>query len=169
MLRVAMEKCSASSNVHYFIADAENIPVKTGVVDVAIFSGILHHLENPQIVIKDTIRSLAPRGRFLGIENNASAFRFIFDALMRINRLWNEKADEQHFIMTGRQLDRWFTEAGVSVKTWTSIFLPPHVLNCLSTRRVESLIRATDLVCQHVPWLRLQGGLILFAGSASKG
>ena len=27
--------------VHYFIADAENIPVKSGLVDAAIFSGIL--------------------------------------------------------------------------------------------------------------------------------
>ena len=126
MVRIALEKrdqCADSSNVHYFIADAENIPVKAGLIDVAMFSGILHHLENPHIVIKDTIRTLASHGRFLGIENNSSAFRFIFDFLMRLKRLWNEKAHEEHFIMNRHELERWFREAGVSIKTWTSIFL----------------------------------------------
>ena len=56
--------------------------MKSGVIDVAIFSGILHHLENQQIVIADIVRTLVSGGRFLGIENNSSAFRFIFDFLM---------------------------------------------------------------------------------------
>ena len=167
MVRIALEKrdqSSGSSNVHYFIADAENIPVKSGLIDVAIFSGILHHLENPPIVIKDTIRTLLSDGRFLGIENNSSAFRFIFDFLMRMKRLWNEKAHEEHFIMNHHELERWFRDAGVSVKTWTSIFLPPHMLNFFRVPRAEWLIRMTDAICQRLPWVHLQGGLILFSG-----
>ena len=85
MVRIAQEKRDHGAHartVHYFIGDAENIPVKSGVIDVAIFSGILHHLENQQIVIADTVRTLVSGGRFLGIENNSSAFRFIFDFLM---------------------------------------------------------------------------------------
>lgn len=143
MVRIALEKrdqCAGSGNIHYFIADAENIPVKSGLIDVAVFSGILHHLENPQIVIKDTIRTLVPGGRFLGIENNSSAFRFIFDLLMRMKRLWNEKAHQEHFIMNHRELERWFKEAGVFVKTWTSIFLPPHILNFFRAQRAEWLM-----------------------------
>ena len=138
--------------------------MKAGLIDVAIFSGILHHLENPHIVIKDTIRTLASHGRFLGIENNSSAFRFIFDFLMRLKRLWNEKAHEEHFIINRRELERWFREAGVSIKTWTSIFLPPHLLNFFRARQAERLIRVTDAFCQRLPWVHLQGGLILFSG-----
>ena len=167
MVRIALEKRDRgadSGNVHYFIADAENIPVKAGLIDVAIFSGILHHLENPHIVIKDTMRTLASHGRFLGIENNSSAFRFIFDFLMRLKRLWNEKAHEEHFIISRRELERWFREAGVSIKTWTSIFLPPHLLNFFRARQAERLIRVTDAFCQRLPWVHLQGGLILFSG-----
>lgn len=45
MVRTAMRKRDSSgealSHVHYFIADAENIPVRSACVDVAIFSGIL--------------------------------------------------------------------------------------------------------------------------------
>ena len=125
--------------------------MKSGVIDVAIFSGILHHLENQQIVIADTVRTLVSGGRFLGIENNSSAFRFIFDFLMRRKRLWNEKAHEAHFIVNRKELQRWFGQA-------------PHLLNFFHVARVEWLIRATDAVCQRLPWLNLQGGLILFAG-----
>ena len=139
--------------------------MKSGLVDAAIFSGILHHLENPHIVIKDTIRTLVSDGRFFGIENNSSAFRFIFDFLMRMKRLWNEKAHEEHFIMNHHELERWFREAGVSVTTWTSIFLPPHILNFFRAQRAEWLIRVTDAICQRLPWVRLQGGLILFSGT----
>jgi hypothetical protein len=138
--------------------------VKSGIIDVAVFSGILHPLENPHIVIKDTIRALVPGGRFLGIENNSSAFRFIFDFLMRMKRLWNEKAHVEHFTISRHELDRWFKEAGVSVKIWTSIFLPPHILNFFSVQRAEWLIRMTDAICVRLPWLHLQGGLILFSG-----
>jgi ubiquinone/menaquinone biosynthesis C-methylase UbiE/uncharacterized protein YbaR (Trm112 family) len=167
MVQIALEKNDHSAyarNCHYFIADAENIPVKSGLIDVAIFSGILHHLENPQIVIRDTVRTLVSDGRFLGIENNSSAFRFIFDFLMRRKRLWNEKAHEEHFIISRRELELWFREAGASVKTWTSIFLPPHLLNFFRGPRVEWLIRVTDAMCQRLPWVQLQGGLILFSG-----
>ena len=116
-------------------------------------------------MIKDTIRTLVSDGRFFGIENNSSAFRFIFDFLMRMKRLWNEKAHEEHFIINHHELERWFTEAGVSVTTWTSIFLPPHILNFFRAQRAEWLIRVTDAICQRLPWVRLQGGLILFSGT----
>jgi hypothetical protein len=114
-------------------------------------------------VIKEAIRALVPDGRCLGIENNSSAFRFIFDFFMRIKRVWNEKAHEEHFIIKRDELERWFNEAGISVKTGTSIFLPPHLLNFLSSQKAERLIRMTDAVCRALPWVRLQGGLILFS------
>ena len=167
MVRIALEKRdqAKATNIHYFIGDAENIPVRSSSIDLAVFSGILHHVQSPGLVIKETIRTLAAHGRFLGIENNASAFRAIFDLLMRLNRLWNEKANDDHFIMNHRELKRWFSDAGVSAKTWTSIFLPPHALNLLPASQVKRTIRLTDQFCQRLPWLREQGGLILFSGS----
>ena len=83
---------------------------------------------------------------------------------MRRRRLWNEKAHEEHFIINRKELQGWFGQAGASVRTWTTIFLPPHFLNFFRVPRVEWLIRATDAMCQRLPWLNLQGGLILFAG-----
>ncbi len=168
MVRTAISKRArigpSASHVHYFVADAENIPTRSSCAEVAIFSGILHHVENPEVVIRELSRVLLPGGRFLGNENNRSAFRPMFDLLMRINKLWNEKAHEEHFIMSCRELDRWFADVGISAEVWTSVFLPPHLFNLFSAEGAERLLRASDSISRAIPWFRMQGGLVLFCG-----
>lgn len=171
MVRTAVAKRDAlpgSEHVEYFVADAENIPLKDGTADMVVFSGILHHVENPGRVIAEALRVLKPGGRYWGLENNRSAMRPLFDLLMRVSKIWNEKAHEDHFIMSGREIRQWLSEAvagsGVSSEVWTSVFLPPHFFNLLSPEKAESLLVASDALMQRVPWLRDQGGLVLFTG-----
>ncbi len=166
MVRTAASKSRALSirNVHYFIADAEAIPVRSVSVDSAVLSGILHHVERPQNVLRETLRTLRPGGRFWGLENNRSIFRPIFDALMRLRKLWNEKAHEENFIMTEAQVGGWIEAAGGAARTWTSTFLPPHIFNLLKPAGAESLLRFTDHLFRTFPWIRRQGGLLLFEG-----
>ena len=169
MVRTAMRKRDsggeALAHLYYFVADAENIPIRTASIDVAVFSGILHHVENPGTVVREVARALVPGGRYIGSENNRSAFRPLFDALMRVNRLWNEKAHEEHFVLTGRELRRWTRDAGLSSTVWTSVFAPPHLFNLASVNAAERLLESTDSVGRAIPWLRHQGGLVLFAGA----
>lgn len=153
------------ANVHYFVADAENIPVRDDVADVAILSGILHHVSHPERVIAETVRALKPGGRFIGVENNRTAFRPVFNLLMRLSRLWNEKAHPEHFLISERELRRWFAEAGVSGEVWTSVFLPPHVFNLLGAEGATRWLRATDGFARHIPWLAREGGLVVFCSS----
>lgn len=168
MVRTAMRKRDGDgerlSHLHYFVADAENIPVRSSCVDVAIFSGILHHVENPDIAVREVARTLVPGGRYMGSENNRSAFRPLFDALMRLKRLWNEKAHEEHFVITERELRRWTREAGLTSTVWTSVFAPPHLFNLASVELAEDFLKVTDSLARAIPWLRRQGGLVLFSG-----
>ena len=81
-----------------------------------------------------------------------------------MKRPWNEKAHEEHFIMNHHELEWWFSEDGGSCKDLDQYFLPPHVLNFFRAQRAQG-IRVTDAICPHLPWVRLQGGLILFSGT----
>ena len=173
MVRAALRDRDAAGgrldHLEYFVADAENIPVRDGVADAALFSGILHHVARPDVVVQEMARALVPGGRYLGMENNASAFRPIFDLLMRAKRLWNEKAHEDHFIISRAEIEQWLPAAGCSVRVWTSVFLPPHVLSMVSESAAGQLLSATDGVAGALPWLRAQGGLLLFEGTKLAG
>ena len=168
MVRRAMRRLSETSsghrNVHYFVADAENIPVRDGCADAAIFSGILHHVAAPDRVLRESARALADGGRFVGLENNRTVFRPLFDALMRVVRLWNEKAHPEHFTISRANLERWFASAGLSGVIWTSVFLPPHLFNLVPLPVAERMLRASDGMAHRVPGLREHGGLVLFKG-----
>lgn len=154
------------AHLRYLVGDAENIPLRDGVADAVVFSGILHHVENPGRVIAEALRVLKPGGRYWGLENNRSAFRPFFDALMKLSTIWNEKAHEDHFIMSAREIRQWLVDAGAGsgAETWTSVFLPPHAFNLLGVDVAESLLVKSDAVMRRVPWLRDQGGLVLFSG-----
>lgn len=153
-------------HLRYLVGDAENIPLRDGVADAVVFSGILHHVESPGRVIAEALRVLKTGGRYWGLENNRSAFRPLFDALMRISTIWNEKAHEDHFIMSAREIRQWLVDAGAGTgaETWTSVFLPPHLFNALSVEKAEALLVGSDAAMRRVPWLRDQGGLVLFSG-----
>jgi ubiquinone/menaquinone biosynthesis C-methylase UbiE len=166
MVRTALRKRAdrGAVNASYFVADAERIPVRSQSADVALVSGILHHVERPAEVVAHMARVLRPGGRFIGNENNRSAFRPVFDFLMRVRKLWNEKAHEEHFVMSGRELKEWFAGSGVRSRIWTSVFLPPHVYNLFSEDAAWRLLRTTDAMAAMIPWLKSQGGLVLFEG-----
>ena len=157
------------TNIHFFIADAENIPIRSGRADVAIFTGILHHVAHPDRVISETARALKADGRLIGMENNRSLLRPLFDKLMKWKRLWNEEADPEHFIISARELHAWFAKAGVKGKAWTRVYVPPHVFNVLPDRAGEWLLRVTDALGQRTPGLRHNGGLVFFSGEKTSG
>ncbi len=168
MVRRAMRRLNEAApfarTVHYFVADAENIPVRSECASAAVFSGILHHVAAPDRVVSEAVRILAPGGRFIGMENNRTIFRPIFDRLMQVKRLWNEKAHPEHFTISGRELQSWFAAAGVSGTIWTSVFVPPHLFNLFPAAAGDMLLTATDALGKLLPGLRDHGGLVLFAG-----
>jgi ubiquinone/menaquinone biosynthesis C-methylase UbiE/uncharacterized protein YbaR (Trm112 family) len=169
MVRTAVRKREShgrsAENIHYFVADAENIPIGTERVDAAVMYGILHHLGSPAVCVREMARVLKPGGFFFALENNRSAFRAIFDLSMRVKKLWNEKAHEEHFIISHRELSQWFAETGLRPQISTSVFLPPHLLSRLSLAAAGRMLRRTDAFAGMVPWLKYQGGLILCSGT----
>ena len=70
----------------------EDIPLKSGLFSAVISYGMMHHVANPAAIVEGAERLLMPGGHFYALENNATPVRFIFDVLMKIQKLWNEEA-----------------------------------------------------------------------------
>ena len=169
MVRRGVQKRDAlglrGGHVHFFVADAENIPLRDSVADVASLSGILHHVSAPDTVLAEAGRLLKRGGRVVGNENNRSAVRFLFDLLMKVSELWREKAHHEHFIIHTDELQGWLRAAGLEARTWTSVFLPPHLFNALGSARALPVLKKSDAIAQALPWIRRQGGLVLYLGA----
>lgn len=146
-----------------FVGDATNIPVTDFSADVVVLYGVLHHLPDLKRTAKEIARVLKPNGILLSLENNRTPLRFIFDLLQKISCLWDEEAGESP-TMSGDEVKKWFSAAGINVITRSHVFLPPHLLNLLPYPVSLGLLRFTDQIAHTIPFVRSWGGLIEIIG-----
>jgi ubiquinone/menaquinone biosynthesis C-methylase UbiE len=52
-------------NVHWITSGAENIPFKSGSIDLVFMSNVYHHLENPGLAFRQISRVLTDRGNLV--------------------------------------------------------------------------------------------------------
>ncbi len=168
MAREAMRRFSACGTLPgralHFVADADHIPVRGGAADCVLFAGVLSYVAMPAVALAESVRILAEDGVLLGHENNASVFRPCFDLLMALHESWVAKSYPPHGALSGADLVGWLGAAGMSASYRTEVFLPPHVFNLLPPSRAERLMRFTNATASRLPWIRRQGGLLLFSG-----
>jgi ArsR family transcriptional regulator len=56
------------NNLEYRLGDIEEIPIRTGTVDLAFFSQALHHAQHPQRAVAEAYRILKPGGRIIVLD-----------------------------------------------------------------------------------------------------
>jgi hypothetical protein len=100
-------------------------------------------------------------GVHLGSENNKTALRGAFDALMKLLPIWSEEAGEEPLI-SEKMLHGWAKGLPLGIEAGTMVFLPPHLFNLFGADAAQGLLSASDAVARSVPWLRDNGGLIVF-------
>lgn len=145
----------------FFVADADALPLRKGCVRYACTYGVLHHLPDPGSASRRIVEILAPDGIYFASENNQSAFRAIFDWLMRLAPLWSELAGKEPLL--SRQMIRdWMSGLPVDISYSTSVFLPPHAFNLLGKRLAGPVLRFSDACLGWLLWLGRQGGLLIF-------
>jgi SAM-dependent methyltransferase/uncharacterized protein YbaR (Trm112 family) len=144
----------------FFVGDASFLPVSDSSFDYAQTFGSLHHVPDPGATTRDIFRILKPGGIYFGVENNKSAFRGIFDLMMKLYPLWVEEAGAQP-MFSRSDLDALTAGLSVRIESATSIFLPPHLLNVLG-RWAGPVLNGSDRIFSCLPWWRNQGGLLLF-------
>lgn len=147
----------------FFVGDASKLPFTDRTFDYVLIYGVLHHLPNPAETCRDVARVLKPGGVYFGSENNQTAFRRLFDLLMRINPLWHEEAGAQPLI-SAQQLHQWFAATPVQIECTTHVFVLPHMVNWLGRRWGGKLLHFGEHLGRKIGFLRHNGGLIMVRG-----
>ncbi|HEY1220663.1 MAG: metalloregulator ArsR/SmtB family transcription factor [Bryobacteraceae bacterium] len=97
----ALARKNGIANLEYRLGDLEDVPIRTGTVDVAFLSQALHHAAHPQRAIAEAWRILKPGGRA---------------AILDLNRHHLEEAREMYADLwlgfTELDLERFLKHAG---------------------------------------------------------
>jgi ubiquinone/menaquinone biosynthesis C-methylase UbiE len=62
------------ANLEYRLGDLEEVPIRTGTVDLAFFSQALHHAVHPEKAVGEAWRILKPNGRIAILDLNRHQF-----------------------------------------------------------------------------------------------
>jgi ubiquinone/menaquinone biosynthesis C-methylase UbiE/uncharacterized protein YbaR (Trm112 family) len=152
----------------FFLADANKLPFKNNSFDYVLIYGVLHHVPNPTSTCKEAARVLKLSGKYFGSENNHSLFRAIFDFMQKRIPLWHEEAGPEALIDRNLIL-KAFNETGVEIKTFTSVFVLPHLINLMPLNLAKKVLYYTDKIGKAIPFLRQNGGLIIINGTKTTG
>ncbi len=152
-----------AASAFFFVADGSRFPIVGSSIDYLLIYGVLHHLPDPEATCREVSRVLKSGGVYFGSENNDSGFRFVFDAIQRLFPLWHEEAGAEPLV-SKEKLVRWFKGTTVEIKSKTSVFLPPHLINLLGDRFSLDILRTSDRLGSSIPFMRDHGGLILIRG-----
>jgi SAM-dependent methyltransferase/uncharacterized protein YbaR (Trm112 family) len=166
MLRVAQRKLEASGRteqVTLIAADAERPPLAEDAFDACLIYGTLHHLPNPDVAIASAARCLRSGGSLFTLDPHKSPLRWLFDAMMRVWKLYDEEARDDPLLYE-EQLSAWIANAGLTGRVWLSTYLPPHLLYLCSVRVSERLLAVTDAVLRPIPGVRRIAGVIMAEG-----
>ena len=158
-----IESLNLQTKPDFLVTEAETLPFPDRSFRTAIFTGVLHHVSKPDQVVKEIGRILTQDGIVYGYENNASMFRFLFDLLMRVCRLWHEEAGP-HATISSEEIKQWGQGGQLEILTKSTVFLPPHFFNLFPLGVSKKMLSATDGLFRLIPVMRNHGGLIVISG-----
>ncbi len=133
-------------------------------MDHVLIYGVLHHVPDPRVACREVARVLKSGGVYFGSENNETVFRTIFDKLQKLKPLWYEEAGPEALI-SKTTIRTAFASTGVSVRTRSMVFVPPHLINVLPRTWGSSILRFSDRLGQALPGVSTNGGLIVIEGT----
>ena len=167
MVRLAVRKYKQSpyqAKVSFMVADASTFPVKNSSFNYVLLYGVLHHLPDPRRACLEIYRVLKRHGVYMGLENNSTIFRFVFDLLQKLSPLWYEEAGPVA-LMSKKDLLKWFLGLKIKLTTSTLAFVDPHLVNLLPPSLAQFILDATNRLGQILPLMKENGGLLAIKGS----
>jgi ubiquinone/menaquinone biosynthesis C-methylase UbiE len=151
------------NKLNFIVADAEDPPVKNNMFGACIMCSTLHHVSSPENAIRNLSDKLAAGGLFFSSDPNDSYVRFIFDFLMKIWKLHDEKASDDPLIKE-KSLRKWLSDAKIQNTVKFSTYLPPHIFLFLTEKPSLALLSRTDNFFNRIPGFHKFSGLIISEG-----
>ncbi len=102
MLEEMKKKFKLIEDIEYRIGESDNLPIQDETVDYVFSNMYLHHVEFPEVSIKEMARILKTGGRLIVTDLDEHNFEFL--------------REEQHDFWLGfkrRDIQKWFEEAGL--------------------------------------------------------
>jgi len=110
-------------NISFVVGDAEHLPFKEDVFDIAYCKDVLHHVSNSLMTVLEMKRVTIVGGRVIAVEANACNPQMIIIGLMYFY------VDKGVFKNTKKRLFNLFIKAGLAnVQVTETEFLPRHTL-----------------------------------------
>lgn len=166
MHRLAQRRLAARGlrgRTFHFLADAGELPFRSGVADAVICYGSMHHFPDHRGFLREVGRILKAGGLWYSLDPHRSPLRFLFDGVMRFWKLYDECAAPDP-LFSAEKLVAICTEAGLDVKIRYHAFLLPHILNLLGDRWGAFALAVTDACFGRMPLVKRCAGLIISDG-----
>jgi len=166
MLRIAIQKAkneNVNDQISFILADAQSFPFISKIFDATICYGSLHHLPNPEKSISEAGRVSKQNSRWLSLDPHKSPVRFVFDFAMKINKLYDELANDEP-LFTFQDLNDWGQKAGFDISIKYSTYILPHMVKRLNAKRATSVLKFTDNLFNNIPVLNKFAGVIISEG-----
>ena len=114
LAKIAKKRSEGSSfPIEFLLTGAESIPIPDQSVDTVVSTWTFCSVTDPQKVLKEIMRVLRPKGRFIFVDHGASpalAIRVVQTTLTSITKYFTGNC---HY---NRQIDKLISKAGLSIK-----------------------------------------------------
>lgn len=126
MLDRAVKKCLGNEDVHFFVSDTRELPIKKNTFDAVVGNSILHHLVDKEKALNQIFRVLKDEGKFAFSEPNMfNPQVFLQKKIKFFKRISGDSAEEYAF--TRGEIKKIFKKAGFrKVKVKPFDFLHPY-------------------------------------------
>ena len=162
-VKYKIDHLDIQNKLNFIVGDAEDPPVKNNMFGACVMCSTLHHVSSPENAIRNLSDKLTDRGLFFSSDPHDSYVRFIFDFLMKIWKLHDEKASDDPLIKE-KCLKKWLSDAKIQHTVKFSTYLPPHIFLFLTEKSSLALLSRTDNFFNRIPGFHKFSGLIISEG-----
>jgi ubiquinone/menaquinone biosynthesis C-methylase UbiE len=102
MLKEMEKKLNRFDTIDYKIGESSNLPIQDETVDTIFSNMYLHHVESPQVAIKEMARVLKTGGKIVITDMDTHEYEFL-----------REEHNDRWLGFKREEIREWFTEAGL--------------------------------------------------------